>query len=498
MMTPRLFALLPALAASAASAQIAIGGGGAAELWNNNCASCHMTDGRGGGAGTRSLLDDEFEFGSSDRELFNSIKQGHPDSGMEPFGETLKDPQIWSLVVYIHELRYKHHRETVGSPKADPDGVYRSTHHAFRVEPVATSGLDVPWSVDWLPDGSMLIADRPGGLFLRAAGTPADKPGTRITGTPRVRNRGQGGLMDVAPHPDHAANGWIYLAYSHELQRDGRSHGMTRIVRGKIANSQWTDEQVIWEAKPEHYLPTDLHFGSRIVFERSPAGAWNIFFSIGERGRMEHAQRLDLPNGKIHRIADDGSIPADNPFSDRADAYHSIWSYGHRNPQGLAFDINGNLWDTEHGPRGGDELNLVRRGANYGWPIVSFGINYNGAPLRTPWPDVSAPDQPDAAAIVMPTAVWTPSVGASGLDNARGPSFSKWNGDLFAGGLSGESVDRFRLAPDPNSPGAFIVSEREEIIRGLGRVRDVVCGPDGMIYVVLNGPDRIIRLAPAD
>lgn len=492
-----LTASLMILAANSAHAQ------SVTDLWNNNCASCHGETGKGGGGGTSTLLDDKWLTKGTDRDLFNSIKEGHPDQGMEAFGQTLKNNQIWSLVNYLYELRARDRRQREGSPK-DVNGVYQSKHHAFRLETVIKSDLDVPWSVDFLPDGALIVTNRDGDLNLFKDG----KLSPPIKGTPKVRNRGQGGLMDVALHPQFATNGWIYLAYSDPHETSGSNTGMTKIVRGRIVNNAWTEQQTIFEAKPEHYLPTDIHFGSRIVFQAPQSagpdaatqanGRQLLFFSIGERGRMENAQDLTRPNGKVHRLWDDGQVPADNPFVGTPNAYESIWSFGHRNPQGLAFDLNNTLWDTEHGPRGGDELNIVLRGRNYGWPLVSFGINYNGAPFKTPFPDLegladggtgTAPGG-NSDGIIMPVFHWSPSIGACGLSLAHGPMFSNWKGDLIAGGLSGANVDRIRIKDGK-------LAEREELLHGLGRVRDVTTAPDGSIYVVLNDPDQVLRLVEA-
>lgn len=470
------------------------------ELWANNCASCHGDRGQGVGE-TATLLEGEV-VGRSHRAYFDSIRNGHEAEGLEGFAQPMKDAQMWALVVHVRELQARARREREGSPTPDAGGVYRAQHHDFRLETVLAEGLSTPWSVDFLPDGAMLVANRPGTLQMRMP----DGRVIEVRGTPQVRHRGQGGLMDVAPHPRYEENGWVYLSFSDKLERDDRSPGMTKIVRGRITRGRWTDEQTVFEADHDDYVPSDIHFGCRLVFvpagEAGPGGATHyLFFPIGERGMGPHAQDLTRPNGKIHRLWDSGTVPTDNPFVERAQAepgvYGSIWSYGHRNPQGLAMDADGNLWDSEHGPRGGDEINLVEPGRNYGWPRVSFGINYSGDPLATPFPDVSAPD----AEIAMPTAVWLPSVGACGLDVVRGgtggEAFPRWRNDLVAGGLSGANLDRFRLEPDSSSPGGHRVVEREELLHGMGRVRDVVCGPDGAVYVVLNGPDKVIRLVPA-
>jgi glucose/arabinose dehydrogenase len=479
---------VPALltfAFGAAGVQAQIGGaGGVTTLWNNNCALCHAQDGRGGGAGTRTLLDDKLFDQSYDRTFFDTIKNGNADAGMVAFGKTFSDQQIWALVVHIRELQNKARRDRLGTPKAT-EGVYTSKHERFSIETVIESDLDVPWSVDFLPDGRMLVTERSGTLRIHSTGRAGGSLGEPVSGVPHVRNMGQGGLMDVAVDPRYAEgveHEWIYLSYADELEKNGKSHGMTKVVRGKIRDNAWSDEQTIYEAKPEHYLPTNIHFGCRIVFD--PKDPTILFFPIGERGRGELAQDLSRPNGKVFRIHTDGRIPADNPFADRPadEVYRAIWSYGHRNPQGLCFDLEGRLWDTEHGPRGGDELNLIEKGRNYGWPTISFGIDYSDSPLTTPWSQKSD--------FAMPADRWLPSIGACGLDVVRGEAFPNWKGDLMAGGLSGQNVDRFRVKDGK-------VIEREEIVYRKGRVRDVVTGPDGSVYVVLNDPDRVVRLVPA-
>ncbi|MGQ0626769.1 MAG: PQQ-dependent sugar dehydrogenase [Phycisphaerales bacterium] len=457
-------------------------------LYTENCAKCHGGAGEGGGAGTRTMLTPEHREQKNDKPYFDAIKEGVPNGGMPGFGDTLSDKQVWGLVVYIRELQAAHHRSEGGKPEVK-GGVTKSTHHAFKTEVVVKSGLDTPWGIEFLPTGELLITERPGKLRLCKDG----KLSSPVEGTPEVRNRGQGGLMDVTLHPNFAKNGWVYLAFSASKQGSTRE-GMTKIVRGKItggfASPKWTAEETIFEARPEHYSGADLHFGCKIIFDPKDPGI--VYFGIGERGAGDLAQDLKRPNGKVHRLHDDGKVPKDNPFVGRAGVYESTWSFGHRNPQGLCFDLEGNLWDTEHGPRGGDELNLVVKGANYGWPIISFGIDYSGSPYRTPWGKDSAGTE-----FMMPTYRWMPSIGACGLCvMPAGKAFPGWKGDLLAGGLSGANVDRLRVKV--NKDGTTTLVEREELVYGQGRVRDVEPGPDGSVYIVTNGPDRILRLVKAE
>lgn len=442
------------------------------QLYNEYCGKCHGTNGEGGGGGTKSLLTREKYDQSWDKPFFDAIKKGVPDMGMDPYGETLSDPEVWALVVHLRELQYKDLRAKEPNRKAG-SGPHKSKHQDYRIEEVVGGGLKTPWSIDWLSDGRMLINNRSGSMNIVNQGQIV---GT-VEGVPVSVEQGQGGLMEVAVHPGHKSNGWIYLTYT-EPASSG-SGGMTKVVRGKIQGSRWTSQQTIWQADQQYYNRAGVHFGSKIAFD----GKGHIFFSVGERGSNMGAQSLETPYGKVMRLNEDGTVPTDNPYVGTAGAEKATWTYGHRNQQGLIFDLEGNLWDTEHGPRGGDELNLISRGANYGWPLAVWSINYNDAPFRTPWAT-------DGKTIIQPVFRWLPSIGASGLDLMDGKAFPKWRGDLFAGGLSGNNLDRFRV-----SKGKLV--EHEEILWGMGRIRDIRTGPDGFLYVALNGPDKIIRLVPA-
>lgn len=485
MLTPPANMLKSALTALLASAagfgpSAAAAGQGVAELWRNHCASCHGEEGAGGNA--TSLLDDEWTAGSSFRQMYDATAEGIPDFGMPGYAETMTDAQIWGLVVHMRELRDRHQRAENPWPGPDDAGVVHTQHHDYRVETVVENDLEIPWAVAFASDGSVLITERPGGLRVFADGELHT-----VEGTPEVWAFGQGGMLDVAVHPDHANNGWVYLAFSERWQENGRDAGMTKVVRGKVERSgdgyAWTDEQIIYEPPRGLGSRTGLHFGTRLVFDNG-----YLFFGIGDRGPFNQAQDLTRPNGKMHRLHDDGRVPEDNPFVDVEDALPTIWSYGHRNPQGIVFDTEGRLWVTEHGPRGGDELNLIEPAANYGWPIVSYGINYNGRPFNQPWPDRLKSGDPG---ITMPRHVWIPSIAVCGLSVGTGGLFPNWEGDLFAGGLAGQIVERLR----PDRWGG--VGEREPVLRNMGRVRDVKTAPDGAIWVVLNGPNRVVRLVPA-
>lgn len=437
------------------------------KVYDQYCSKCHGDRGQGGGAGTQSLLTKAKFHQDLDRKFYDAIKLGVADAGMEAFGQTLTDKEVWAQVVHIRELQRDGLRAET-APKVT-EGVYDGERHDYTVETVVEgNGLRVPWAIDWLPDGKMLITNRPGKMAIFESGAV-----TWVEGLPPSVEIGQGGLMDVAVHPEYAKNGWIYLAFT-DPGENGRT-GMTKIVRGKLNGSNWTSTQTIFENEKSTYNSSGVHFGSRIVFD----GKGHIFFSIGERGNGNLAQDLTKPNGKIYRVNEDGTVPKDNPFAGKG-GIDAVWSYGHRNPQGLAIDLDGNIWDTEHGPRGGDEVNLIQKGSNYGWPLIAHSINYNDSAGWVPWP---AADQK----LTLPVYRWLPSIGACGLDVVRGKMFANWKGDLVAGGLSGKNVDRIRV-----KDGKFV--ESEVLIRDLGRVREVTVGPDGAIYVALNDPDKIIRL----
>lgn len=440
------------------------------KLYNDTCGKCHAMDGSGGGAGTQSFnTEDKFDQ-KNDKKFFDAIKNGVPQAGMEAYGGSLTDQEIWGLVVHIRELQAKALRDAKGSPKAE-NGVFKSKHHDFRIETVVEQGLVTPWGIDWTADGKMLVTNRRGDLLA----FDGNKPLGTVEGTPTVVELGQGGLMDVAVH----SNGWVYLSYTEPAKSGGG--GLTKVVRGKIdfsGSPKWSSQQTIWEGKQEHYSGAGVHFGSKIEFDSKGL----VYFSVGERGTNMGAQSLSTPFGKIMRLNPDGTVPSDNPYVGTADAEKATWTYGHRNPQGLTFDLEGNLWDTEHGPRGGDELNHLKKGGNYGWPVVAFSINYNDTPFQTPWPKA---DQK----IELPVFRWLPSIGASGLDTVQGAAFANWKGDLLAGGLSGANLDRIRVK------GGKLV-EREELIHGMGRIREVAVHKDGTVYIALNNPHKIIRLVP--
>lgn len=441
------------------------------DLYLENCASCHGTTADGGMGG--SLSDGLWKHGGSDAEIARSISQGLPDLGMPAFQQSLSPEQIRSLVVFLREKEKT--AKTQASPPPQPKkGSVKSQEHSYKDETVIDSGLKTPWSLAFLPDGRRLVTERPGALrVIDADGNLQSEP---VKGTPRSIELGQGGMLDVAASPDFEKDGWIYLAFADPLEGE-KMRAMLKIVRGRIRDHAWTDEEVIFQAAPDFYTPAGQHFGTRMAFDSG-----YLYFIVGERGGKMEVQDITRPNGKIYRVFPDGSIPQDNPFAMDKNAIPGIWSYGHRNPQGLAIDPRDHaIYATEHGPRGGDEFNLIRKGANYGWPVISHGMNYDGSPLT---------GLTEKEGMEQPLVQWTPSIAACGLTCYTGDKFPGWKYDFFAGGLRGE-LHRIRVQ------NGKIVAD-EILLSGLGRIRDVRTGPDGFLYIVLNQPDRIVRLVPAE
>lgn len=457
------FFSIPAIAQQANEAQL---------LYQSMCASCHGSDLRGSGLGP-DLLDEDRLHGREREDLYQVIIDGIPDSEMPGFGVALSEQQITEIIDYIENVQTN--PDLVSAAVPDTLG---TLDYAIDVEIFADS-LEIPWAIDFLDVNAALITERPGRLRIVENGKLLAEP---VAGTPDVlvgeHEWNQGGLLDVTVDPNYEENGWIYLAYSH-LQPESAVRdtitGMTRIVRGRLHENSWTDEQVLYEATQDMYTSTYWHYGSRIVFD--PEGY--LYFSVGDRGAMEEAQDLSRPNGKIHRLHPDGSIPEDNPFVERDGALPSIFSFGHRNPQGMAVHpVTGEVWAVEHGPRGGDELNRLEAGRNYGWPVITYGIDYDGSVL-TPHRRRSGMEQP--------VRYWRPSIAVSGLGFYNGDMFSTWSNKLLVGALAYEEV---RLLDIEDGR----VIHEEIILKDVGRVREAITGPDGAVYVVLNEPGRVLRL----
>jgi glucose/arabinose dehydrogenase len=391
---------------------------------------------------------------------------------MPAMRQSLNDAEIRALVIYIHERSAEFVRAHTKYNSPSPGEIVHSEKEVFELEPVIEAGLVEPWAIAFLPDGRMLVTERPGRLRIIEKGRVLPEP---VRGIPAVFG-GEGGLLDVVLHPNdsHRGNDWIYLSYGDKTP-DGL--GMTAVIRGRLRDGAFVDQQQIFKVDPSLYRSKGLRFGSRLLFDTNG----HLFFSVGDRGHPGDEQELSRPNGKVHRVNDDGSIPKDNPFVKRPGAKPSIWTYGNRNAQGLAFSpVTGELWESEHGPRGGDELNILRAGHNYGWPIITYGMNYDGTPIT---------DHTVQEGMDQPITYWVPSIAASPIAFYTGNRFPHWKNNLFVGSLAAQELRRLVIH-------GRSVTHQEILFKGIGRVRDVVNGPDGYLYIVLNQPDRIERLVP--
>ena len=337
----------------------------------------------------------------------------------------------------------------------------------YKLEIVA-SDIAIPWGMAWLPDKTMLVTEKSGVLYHIKNGVK-----TEIKNVPAVYARGQGGLLDVVLHPDYAKNGWIYITYSSdEGEGDG---GNTKLIRAKLLNGGLTQIEPLYKATPN--TTKGQHFGSRIVFDNDGY----LYFSVGERGEeFVNPQDIKRDGGKIYRLNDDGSIPKDNPFVGQAGVKEAIYTYGNRNPQGMAINpATGAIWANEHGPKGGDEINIIKKGANYGWPVVTYGVNYDGTQITA---------ETERKGIEKPIYYWLPSIAPSGMAFVTGDKYPDWKGHLLVGSLKFQYLELVKLK------GNEIIG-RQKIATDVGRLRDVKQGPDGFIYMAVEDKG-IVKIIP--
>jgi glucose/arabinose dehydrogenase len=350
-----------------------------------------------------------------------------------------------------------------------------ATAHAAPQLETVVEGLKTPWAVAFLPDGQFLFTERDGTMRTAKAG---GKPGAPIQGVPAVVAEGQGGLLDVQLDSDFARNRTIYFCFSEAGADKGTNS--TALARARLSDDlkRLTDVKVIFSQKPK--VDSKLHFGCRIA--EAPDG--KLFLSLGERFKfMQSAQALDNHLGKVVRVAKDGSVPADNPFVNTPGALPEIWSLGHRNSQGLTFDEKGRLWELEHGPQGGDELNLIQPKLNYGWPVITYGENYGGGKIGD---GLFA-----KAGMEQPLVKWVPSIAPSGLAKLRSAKYGPaWQGNFFVGSLKFGYLERVKLDADSRPV------EQEKLFPDTGRMRDVREGPDGLLYLLLETHGRLVRVKP--
>lgn len=434
-----------------------------AENYANYCASCH-------GEKMDAFTDRDWKHGNSQSDLVTSIKNGWANEGMPAFEKTFTPKEIEELAAYI-----KKGIQNVATFNFDNEpvtGTFKSEKLTVRLDTIAT-GLNITWGMAFLPDGNLLVTERDGKMYR-----VANRKKQEVTGVPEVLAEGQGGLLDVALSPKFKTDNLVYFSYSKPKKENGKTLATTAVMAAKLEDNTLTDQKIIFEALP--YAPTRHHYGSRLVFDDKGF----LYVSVGERGNEQQNPQQTKNNqlGKIHRINADGSIPASNPFKDKNGKPNSIYCYGNRNPQSLAFNPwTNDLWETEHGPRGGDEINIIKPANNYGWPKTSYGINYNGTTIT---------DKSTAPGVTDPLTYWLPSIAPSGMAFVTGDKYGPWKGALLVGSL------RFKYLNLCYLNGNKVVKE-EKLLKNIGRVRDVRLAPDGYIYVAVEKPAAAIyRLVP--
>ena len=339
---------------------------------------------------------------------------------------------------------------------------------AYELEKVV-GGIRNPWGMTFLPDGSLLVTEKAGNLYQVTDGNK-----TQISGLPEIYVNGQGGLLDITLHPNYEQNGWIYITYA--SPKGPGQGGHTALMRAKLDGNQLTDQEVLYKAEPN--TTSTAHFGSRIEFDNQGY----LYFTIGERGNRDvNPQDITRDGGKVYRLNDDGSVPPDNPFTDDPDAVHAIYSYGHRNPQGMGLHPEtGKMWIHEHGPKGGDEINVIKKGANYGWPEVSFGVNYDGT---------SFTDDTAKPGMTQPIHYWVPSIAPCGMAFVTSDKYPDWQGHLLIGSLKFSYLHLAKLNGQN-------VTEEKRLYDGEGRFRNVKQSPvDDYIYVAVEGKG-VFRIVP--
>jgi aldose sugar dehydrogenase len=429
------------------------------------CSGCH-------GADANVFVDRQWKHGNTKADIVKSITNGYPDLSMPMWSAVLKPEEINDMADYI--LAAIENRKSFDYKSLPKVNLF--THNALNIKlDTIARGIKNPWGMAFLPDGDMIFTDR-GGDFFRI-----DKSGNKtiIQGTPPVLAQGQGGLLDVELHPKFSENKIIYLSYSKVKDSAGGKWSTTAIMQAKLDGIQLSEQKDIFIAQP--YLKTRHHYGSRIEFDKKGF----MYITVGDRGQHDpkFPQLLNNDCGKVHRLNDDGSIPADNPFVGKADAHGSIWSYGHRNPQGMSVHpTTGEIWTHEHGPRGGDEINIAQKGKNYGWPVISYGINYDGT-ILTPLTKENGMEQP--------LTYYVPSIGPCGATFVTGDRYKAWKGNFLVGSLRFMYLNRVELSGNK-------VASQENLLKNIGRLRFVEMGRDGYLYVGVEDPGYVFRLMPVD
>jgi aldose sugar dehydrogenase len=440
-------------------------------LYNTHCAGCHGPGLLGTTSGPALI---RTKWNDSGRDsIARTIRKGVPGTTMIAWEKVLNDGQVKALTDFIVTAQHLPTHSQV-----EQTTFHKQTEdYTLIIEKLVTKGLETPWGIEFINKDSALITEKTGGLRWLVKGKLVSEP---ISGLPTVYlGTSTAGLMDIALDPNYRRNGWVYLALSKSNgdSQNKRALAQTQVIRGKVRDNRWVEQQTLFEVADSLKVSNGNRWGCRFLFDREGY----LYFSIGDMGLGIDSQDPGKATGKVYRINPDGSIPKDNPYTKRQGALAALYSLGNRNVQGIAqHPATGVIWATEHGPKGGDELNILKKGANYGWPVITYGIDYNGEIVS---------ELTEKEGMEQPVTYWTPSIAVSAIDFCASPLFPKWKSNLLVGALAFQELRRLVLDGER-------VAEQEILFKSMGRVRDVKFGPDGALYVLTNGPDRVLRITP--
>lgn len=439
------------------------------QIYKTYCAGCHGADLQGNSA--TSLIKEEWTYGRGRGSITRNIKFGISGTEMAAFGNVLSDEEIDTLVDYIIAVQ----KISPSQDRPIPSEISTSDY-TLRIEKLIQDDIETLWGITFVDSTTALFTERKGTIRRMVNDTLDPKP---ITGMPPTQELRTGGYMDIVTDPNYHNNDWIYLAYSftpEDIENDN-APAMTKIVRGRIEGYQWYDQETLFEVPDSLLVRKGNRWGSRFLFDREGY----LYFTIGDMDRAEASQDPGKAPGKVYRILPDGSIPEDNPYANEPGALKAVYTVGNRNVQGLdQHPDTGDIWATEHGPMGGDELNILKKGANYGWPVITYGIDYDG--------DIVS-DKTHKKGMEQPVVQWTPSIAVAPAQFVDSRMFPKWRNNLLIGALKFEELRRLVIKDKE-------VIQQEIILKDYGRVRDIQNGPDGALYVLLNSPDMILRITP--
>jgi glucose/arabinose dehydrogenase/cytochrome c553 len=435
----------------------------AANNYLNYCASCHSSK-------VEAFADRNWKHGKSRENLFQSIKNGYENGGMPSFKAALNDEEIYDLADYIikgiaNAERYNFKKPTVKV------NFFESKSQNIKLDTIGRN-LGIPWSMAFLPDGSLLVTERSNKLYL----IPKKGNPKLISGLPKVLVEMQGGLFDIKLHPHYKKNNLVYITYAAYKVEGKDTLSTTALMIANFDGDKLYNQKKIFEVLP--YSKARYHYGGRLEFDDEN----HIYISVGDRGSSKSVRpNVKTYSGKIHRLNDDGTIPQDNPFIEVEGSVKSVYSYGHRNPQGLVMNpFTKQLWENEHGPRGGDEINIIEKGKNYGWPAITYGLNYDGTVISK---------QNAAEGMEQPIIYWIPSIAPSGMAFVKGKKYKDWEGSVLSGSLRFNYLNRSVIKDNK-------IIEEEILLKDVGRLRDVKMGSDGYIYIATESPGYIFKLLP--